>query len=150
MATFIVQKQGGATRTITQYPLGVRAANAAVAYTDYLINMIWPHRLSVLYPHPGNSIPAGHVIASVLLFVIISLLAIGARRSRPYLTAGWLWYVVTLVPVIGLVQVGQQAMADRYTYVPLIGIFVILAWGIPDLANRFLRSRPAFWRFPPR
>ncbi len=148
VATFIVQQHGGATRTITQYPLGVRAANAAVAYTDYLINTIWPRRLSVLYPHPGNSIPAGHVIASVLLFVIISLLAIGARRSRPYLTAGWLWYVVTLVPVIGFVQVGQQAMADRYTYVPLIGIFVILAWGIPDLANRFLRSRPSFLAVP--
>lgn len=132
-ATIWAQKGANAVASLELRPLGVRVANAFVAYIGYLTKTIWPSDLGAFYPHPGNTLPAWQVIGSVLLFIVITVLALRARRSRPYITVGWLWYVVTLLPVIGLMQVGWQSMADRYTYVPLIGIFIILAWGIPDL-----------------
>jgi tetratricopeptide (TPR) repeat protein len=98
--------------------------------------MMWPQHLAVLYPHPGN-FPWWQVAGAGLLQVAITLVAIRTVRRRPYFIVGWLWYLGTLIPVIGLVQVGLQAMADRYTYVPLIGIFVIIAWGFPELLARW-------------
>jgi protein O-mannosyl-transferase len=132
--TMQVQQAGGATRSTAQFSLGIRLENAVVAYAMYLWKMVWPSHLAPLYPHPGDSLPAWQVAISalVLLAVTVVVLRFG---SRPYLLTGWLWFLGTLVPVIGLVQVGDQAMADRYAYVPLIGIFVMLAWGAADLAD---------------
>jgi tetratricopeptide (TPR) repeat protein len=95
--------------------------------------MIWPRNLAVFYAHPENTLPAWQVIGAALLLAGVTYAAFRLRRTAPYVLVGWLWYIVTLIPVIGLVQVGQQAMADRYTYIPLIGLFVIVAWGVPQL-----------------
>ncbi len=134
-ATFIVQQRSGAMSSLDVYPLSVRMANALLAYMDYIRNLVWPVRLAVLYPHPGMP-PLGQVVWAGVLLAGISWLIIRNWKQQPYLLVGWLWYLGTLVPVIGLVQVGQQALADRYTYVPLIGLFIIGAWGIPDLLAR--------------
>ncbi len=134
VVTIQAQKAGGAVRSIAQFSLGVRLENAAVAYATYLWKMIWPSRLAPLYPHPGDSLAVWQVVISAL--VLLALTAAVLRfRSRRYLLTGWLWFLGTLVPVIGLVQVGDQAMADRYAYIPLIGIFVMIAWGATDLAD---------------
>lgn len=117
-------------------PFAARAANAAVSGAWYLLKTAWPSGLSCLYPHPGLSAPAWVVAASAALLAAVTALGLVAIRRHPYVTTGWLWYLVTLVPVSGLVQVGRQARADRYTYVPLIGIFVIVAWLVPALAAR--------------
>jgi Flp pilus assembly protein TadD len=115
--------------------LAFRGANALVSYVGYLGKMIWPAGLAVIYPYPRGY--AGWVIAGAALVLGgISGLVWWAGRRRPYLWVGWLWYVGTLVPVIGLVQVGSQAMADRYTYLPLVGVFIMVAWGLPDLVGR--------------
>lgn len=131
--TLIVQKSGGMVQALDQFSLGERFANAFVSYTAYIWKMVWPGNLCILYPHPGNSIPIWEVVGAAAIFVSATALALLACRKYPYITLGWFWYVITLVPVIGIVQVGPQAMADRYAYVPLIGIFIILAWGIPEL-----------------
>ena len=131
--TIWAQHTGGAVGSLDVVPIGVRAANALVACVTYIGKMISPMNLAVFYPHPGTSLPIWQVIGSGLLIAGVSVLAIRLRRTRGYLTFGWFWYLVTLIPVIGLVQVGKQAMADRYTYVPLIGLFIMIAWGVPDL-----------------
>ena len=95
--------------------------------------MFWPENLAIFYPHPRDLLPAWQIVGAALLLLGLTVLLLRLGRTHRYLTVGWLWYVGTLVPVIGLVQVGGQALADRYTYVPLIGLFVILAWGLPDL-----------------
>lgn len=136
VVTYLAQQSGGATRTVDDFTPGVRLANALVACVTYIGKMLWPRNLSAFYPHPENSLPVWMVVLSGMLLASLSVLLIRAGRRRPYLTVGWLWYIVTLVPVIGLVQVGHQAMADRYTYVPLIGLFVIVAWGVPELLAR--------------
>lgn len=131
--TIWTQRSAGAVGGLDKYPLGVRLANAAVTYVRYLIDMLWPRGLAILYPHPGSSIPGWEVAGSCAVIALISVLAFRSRRRHPYLIVGWAWYVLTALPVIGLVQAGAQARADRYTYVPLIGIFMAVAWGIPDL-----------------
>ncbi len=123
--------QRGAMVSLEVFPLGVRIANALVSYVSYIGKMIWPARLAVLYPY-SEGLPAWQVLGADLFLLGVSVLAIREVRRRPYLVAGWLWYLGTLVPVIGLVQVGAQAMADRYTYVPLIGLFVMVVWGIAE------------------
>jgi tetratricopeptide (TPR) repeat protein len=110
-------------------PFPYRAANTAVSYVRYLFKTIWPLDLAVLYPHPG-SWPAGQVAVACIILALITVVALKLARTRPYLPVGWFWFLGALVPVIGLVQVGVQAMADRYTYLPLIGIFVIVAWTV--------------------
>ena len=123
------------------YPVKIRIANALVSYVSYIGQMVWPRGLAVFYPHPGTRLPVWHAVGAGLLLACISIAVIRAARRHPYLAVGWLWYLGTLVPVIGLVQVGAQAMADRYTYVPLIGLFVIIAWSIPDfLAGNHYRK----------
>jgi Tfp pilus assembly protein PilF len=131
--TIYAQKRAGAMARLVEYPLGVRIGNAAVSTIAYLGKAIWPSRLSVFYPHPGAQLSMLAVLASGALIVAISILAIRTRRSHPYVTFGWFWYLVTLAPVFGLVQVGTQGMADRYTYIPLVGPFVALAWAVPSL-----------------
>jgi protein O-mannosyl-transferase len=128
--TFLVQRRGGAVSTALTF--GGRLANALVSYVRYLKKMVWPDDLAVLYPHPGHW-PMWQVLACAGLLLAISAVAIGLARRKPYLIVGWLWFLGTLVPVIGLVQVGIQSMADRYTYVPLIGLFIIVVWGADDL-----------------
>ena len=140
--TIIAQRAGGAIASITEYPFGVRAANALVAYVAYLRKLFWPTNMAVFYPNPGPTLPTWQVLGSAALLVALTYAFVRAVRKAPYLTVGWFWYLITLVPVVGLLQVGDQAMADRYTYVPYIGLFVALAWGAADLAG-LLRPRRA-------
>ena len=143
VVTFIVQKSGGAVVALEVYPLNIRIANAMLAYVSYIVKMIWPQNLAVFYPHLGQSLPMWQAVLAGLMLAVISVLVIRVGRRYPYLPVGWLWYVGTLVPVIGLVQVGAQAMADRYTYVPLIGLFIMVAWGVPDLVGSWRYAKPA-------
>ena len=131
--TMLAQQAGGAVRSTAQFSLGVRMENAIYAYSQYLWKMLWPARLAPMYPHPGGSLPDWQVAVAAL--VLISITVVVYRfRARRYLPVGWLWFLGTLVPVIGLVQVGDAAMADRYAYFPLIGIFVMIAFGAADFA----------------
>jgi protein O-mannosyl-transferase len=132
--TMQAQRAGGAVRSTTQFSLGVRVENAVVAYATYLWKMMWPAHLAPLYPHPGDSLSLWQVAISALVLLAITSMVFRFRAKR-YLLTGWLWFLGTLVPVIGLVQVGEQAMADRYAYIPLVGIFVMIVWGATDLAD---------------
>ncbi|HLZ39694.1 MAG TPA: tetratricopeptide repeat protein [Candidatus Sulfotelmatobacter sp.] len=133
--TVIAQQAGGSIRTTAEFSLGVRVGNAVYAYAMYLCKMLWPARLAPLYPHPGDSLAGWRVLIAALVLVLISAW-VWRFRTRRYLVVGWLWFLGTLVPVIGLVQVGEAAMADRYAYIPLIGIFVMIAFGIADWAQK--------------
>ena len=139
VVTVVAQRQGGTVGTLTIYPLGVRVANAVVATATYLGKAIWPTRLAVFYPHPGATLSAWTVAGSAVILTALTIWTIHERRSRPYLLLGWAWYLMTLAPVVGIVQVGWQARADRYTYIPLIGIFLGVVWALSD---RFA-DRPA-------
>ena len=132
VATFIAQRSGGAIRSSEFSSLYFRIANALVSYFDYLRNMLWPSGLSVFYPHPGNALPIWKPLTCTIVLVVVTIWVVKGIRRAPYLAVGWFWYLGTLVPVIGIVQVGEQAMADRYTYVPLIGIFIAIAWSLPE------------------
>ena len=134
--TFVVQQSGGAVASLEQMPLRIRLANAAVTYVSYIVKTIWPFPMAVLYPHPGSSLPIWLAIVALLLLLAISVCAIRVAQKHEYLLVGWLWYLGTLVPVIGLVQIGRQAMADRYTYLPSIGLFIMIAWGSADVFGR--------------
>jgi Tfp pilus assembly protein PilF len=138
--TYFVQQRSGATIAVEIMCLKARIANAFISYLTYITNMIWPSRLAVLYPHPGNAFSVTKAIISGLLLVIASIIFIYLGRRRRYFTVGWLWYLGTLVPVIGLVQAGLQAMADRYTYMTLTGLFIIIAFSasefVPKWRNR--------------
>lgn len=137
LATFIAQKSGGTVATMEVFSLKVRLANALVSYASYIAKMFWPGRLAVFYPHPGDALPIWQIAAAVAVLLGISAWVILRGRRKRYLVVGWLWYLGTLLPVIGLVQVGAQAMADRYTYVPLTGLFIIVAWSIRDLVAQW-------------
>jgi Tfp pilus assembly protein PilF len=132
--TVQAQQRGGAMRTTDQFSLGVRIDNAIYAYAMYLWKMIWPVRLAPLYPHPGDSLAAWQVLIAAVVLLAIMLLVF-RLRARRYLLVGWLWLLGTMVPVIGLVQVGEAAMADRYVYIPSIGIFVMIAFAVADWAK---------------
>lgn len=144
MVTVVAQHAAGAMGPISVYTLHIRLGNALVAYAAYLVKTLWPVHLGIFYPHPGMP-PAWQVAGSAAVLGLISILSVRHVRRRPYLLVGWLWYLITLLPVIGLIQVGAQAMADRYTYLPLIGIFVACAWAAGDLAVRWPLSRWAVW-----
>lgn len=133
LVTFFVQQQSGAVRSFEQFSLGARLANTPVAYVEYLKKTFVPTNLSVFYPHPGDDFSMAWVIGSIVILIAITVAVFVFRRRYPYLIMGWLWYVGTLVPVIGLVQVGLQSMADRYTYIPLIGIFIMIVWLATEL-----------------
>jgi protein O-mannosyl-transferase len=145
--TLFAQRSEYAVRNLHEFPFAIRAENALVSYCLYLWKMLWPARLAALYPHP-SVLPAWQVFLSAFILLAITTLVLIFRRHR-YLPVGWFWFLGTLVPVIGLVQVGEQAMADRYAYIPLIGIFIMIAWSVEDLADaRHIRARwlavPAF------
>src|SRR6266568_5648939 len=140
LATLWVQ-QSSVART-EQLPLIWRVANGLVTYAIYLKQMIWPVGLAVFYPHPGDQLPVWEIGLAIVLLALVSAAAIALRHKRPYLLTGWFWYLVMLLPVIGLIQVGSQAHADRYTYLPQIGLYLLLAWAIRDaLTSRFATGR---------
>ncbi len=140
--TFVVQKQGGAVKTVEYLPLGARIGNALISYCRYLGKTIWPTDLAVFYPHPGYW-PAGEVLLAGVSLCGISVILFVKRRHHPYMLMGWLWFVGTLVPVIQLVQSGGQAMADRFTYVPSLGVLIMAIWGASELTRNRLYPRIA-------
>ena len=143
IVAFITQQQAGAVSNLQVYSPGLRVGNALVSYVAYIGKMFWPARLAVLYPFP-DSIPAASVAGAIALLAVVSFVVLRLAARRPYLAVGWLWYLVTLLPAIGVVQVGVQAMADRFTYVPLVGLFIVIAWSVPDaLAARSVARRVA-------
>jgi tetratricopeptide (TPR) repeat protein len=111
-----------------------------VAYATYIIKTFWPNNLALLYPF-SSSIPAWQIVGSFLVLVLFTVGLLRVRRRHPYMLAGWLWFLVTLLPVIGIVQVGGQSMADRYTYIPLTGLFIIAGWAVPDLLQGWRRRQ---------
>ena len=133
--TIIAQRATG-IRTLERFPLGVRTENAVYAYAMYVWHAFWPTRLAVYYPHPGARLSAWRLGLAILFLAGTSVLVWKQRKVRRYLVTGWLFYLGTLVPVIGLIQVGDQAMADRYAYIPLAGIFLMLVWGSAEWADR--------------
>jgi tetratricopeptide (TPR) repeat protein len=135
IVTYMAAHSAGAVQP-EAIPLGVRIGNAFISYIVYIGKMIWPSNLAVFYPYPMLLVP-WQVIGSVFLFIAITLVVIWRAKRSPYLATGWLWYAGTLVPVIGIVQAGRQAMADRYTYIPLIGLFIIVAWGVPEILKKW-------------
>lgn len=136
MLTFQTQKSWGFVATLNAYPFDVRLENAVVSYIRYIGKLFWPVDLCSFYPHPGHW-PIGLVWFAGITLILISVAAMLTHRNRPYLGIGWLWYLGTLVPVIGLIQVGGQSIADRYSYIPTVGILLILVWGGYELAQRF-------------
>jgi len=140
--TIKVQKAGGAVRTVMENPVSVRLENAVVSYARYVKKAFWPSHLALLYPHPGDSLKMWLVAASVLFLLLVTALVLAAPRRR-YLAVGWFWFLGTLVPMIGLVQVGEAAMADRYAYLPFLGLFIMVCWGVADWAEQ--RHIPARW-----
>jgi len=141
LVTFLVQYRQGGVGPLFMYSFGERVANALVSYARYMVKTVWPQKLAVFYPHP-EVWPWWKIAGAALLLAAISFQALRKLKTAPYLIVGWLWFLGTLVPVIGLVQVGSQAMADRYTYIPLIGLFVVVVWGMDDLfdGRRYKRS----------
>ena len=145
LVTYQVQQQGHAVISAA-LPLPARVANAVASYWKYLGKTVWPVDLAVFYPHPSlrypsREWPAGMTALAALLLALVSLYVLARLRRRPWLAVGWFWFVGTMVPVMGLVQVGSQGMADRYTYVPLIGIFVAVAWGVAEAAAGYGAGR---------
>jgi len=132
----MVQKHGGSLATGQDLPLGARSGNALISYCRYLGKVFWPTDLAVFYPHPGHW-PMEKVLLAGGLFLGISALLIVKGRRYPFLLMGWLWYCGTLVPTIGLVQSGEQAMADRFTYVPSLGVLILAIWGAYELITRW-------------
>ena len=141
IVTYGVQQKAG---TVQPWPLSVRIANAFVSYSTYIGKTIWPTDSAVLYSYP-LSLPSWRVFGSIFLLTAITITVIWKARRAPYLAMGWLWYTGTLVPVIGIVQAGIQARADRYTYIPLIGLFIIMAWGISELSKKQRYRKEAFF-----
>jgi Flp pilus assembly protein TadD len=135
LVTLAVQKQGGAVITVEDYPMGDRVENVLISYCRYLGKMFWPTDMAVFYPYPGSWPLMEVLLAGVFLCGISAVFFLG-RHRHPFLLVGWLWFVGTLVPVIGLVQVGKQSMADRYAYIPSLGLLVLIIWGAHELAGR--------------
>jgi tetratricopeptide (TPR) repeat protein len=144
VVTYLAQRHGQTLRALS---LPWRYGNAAVAYMRYLGMAFWPAKLAALYPHPGHSLPVWKILASTAALLLLTGIFIAGRQRR-YLLVGWLWFLGTLVPVIGIVQVGVQAMADRYAYLPYIGLFICVIWGVADAARDYRisdRKIPAGW-----
>jgi hypothetical protein len=142
--TIWAQGSGGAIGSLEAFPLTTRLGNAILSYLAYLGQTFWPFRLGLAYPFPPVPWSSTWTWLGALVLMTLSLRFLLQARSRPYLTVGWFWYLGTLVPVIGIVQVGTQAHADRYTYFPLIGIFWLLVWGVTDLVQRWSAARKLF------
>jgi len=140
--TIYAQKAGGAIIALDRISMTDRMANALVSYVMYLYKMIWPDKLALLYPYP-HAFPLHFILLAAFLIGLFTIIALKAPARFAYVKTGWLWYLGTLVPVIGIIQVGNQAMADRYTYIPMIGVFILIAWVIPHLLKG-MRLRRTF------
>jgi tetratricopeptide (TPR) repeat protein len=134
--TFYAQSVGGTVNSLERVSFASRIQNVIISYVAYLWKMVWPLNLAVFYPYP-KQFSILTVVMCLLLLIAITVIVVMSARKLPYLLTGWFWYLGTLVPVIGIVLVGSQSMADRYTYIPLIGIFVMVAWGIPELLDKW-------------
>ena len=145
--TYIAQQSGGGIKSATAVPLADRISNALISYVAYLAKILWPFKLACFYPFP-DSLSLWRVGGALLLLLLITGLAIRSVRRYPFLIVGWLWYLGTLIPVIGLVKIGAFSMADRYSYVPLIGIFIILVWGVPELVAGSSVKVPQYFAAP--
>jgi Flp pilus assembly protein TadD len=145
IVTFIRQKKGGTMYTTEELGLPIRLANASISYLQYITKMIWPARLAMFYPHPGQNVSVLCAVISAAVLLVITILVLRFAKNHRYLLTGWFWYLGTLVPVIGLVQVGMQAMADRYTYITLTGLFIIIAWGLPELLGKWPYRKIMLW-----
>ena len=145
VVTFIAQREGGAMPTTEVRDFPVRLANAFISYLQYIIKMIWPARLAMFYPYPGRSVSILYAIISAVFLLAITIFILRFAKGRRYLVTGWFWYLGTLVPVIGLIQVGDQAMADRYSYITLTGLFIIIAWGLPELLGKWPHRKVVLW-----
>ena len=139
IATFLAQK--GAVGYTEELPILERLNNAVISYVLYIWQMLWPVNLAVFYPHPENRLPLWEIISSLFLLICVTAVAITLRKQLPYLITGWLWYLGMLVPVIGLVQVGWQGRADRYTYLPQIGLYIAATWTVADLTRLWRHQR---------
>ncbi len=147
VVTVFAQSTAYAVQNLETMPLRNRLANAAVAYVTYLDKTFYPHNLAVFYPHPGSQLDRSTVWASLAILAAVTTCAIIWWRRLPYLFVGWAWYLGTLVPMIGIVQVGSQQMADRYTYFPLIGVFLTLVWTVWSLLRPFVAPGTGWARF---
>jgi len=136
IVTFVAQKQAGALTTGANTPFGARGGNALISYCRYLGKLLWPVDLAIFYPNPGHW-PVAQVLLAGGFIVGVTVLLVLRRRRYPFMLMGWLWYGGTLVPVIGLVQVGEQAMADRYAYLPSVGVLIMAVWGTYELTRRW-------------
>ncbi len=132
VVTILVQKHGGAISSLDELPLVLRVQNALLSYMTYLVKFFWPSNLAMFYPYPAD-LAVWKAVAACIVLAGITVMALLSISRRPYLTVGWLWYLITLGPVIGIVQIGLQSRADRYTYFPIVGISIMLAWGLPDI-----------------
>jgi tetratricopeptide (TPR) repeat protein len=139
--TFIAQSHTGAVRSFVELPISLRLSNAIVSYAKYLLRTVWPNHLAFYYPFPITGVPVWQLMCAIVLLTVITLFVLRQARDRPYFLVGWLWFVGTLVPVIGVVQVGSAAMADRYHYLPSIGLFMAIVFGLSDLARSFRINR---------
>jgi len=139
LVTFLAQRSEGAVSPLSRWSFGIRLANALTAYVRYLALTVRPSSLSIFYPMP-RAVSLAAASASALFLFAACALALYLARRRAYVTTGWFWYLGMLLPVIGLVKIGGQSMADRYTYLPLIGIFLIVSWGLGDLLGRGRRA----------
>jgi tetratricopeptide (TPR) repeat protein len=143
IVTYVAQSHEGAVRGFADAPLSLRLSNALVAYAKYLCLTVWPSHLGVYYPFASTGVPGWQVVGALFLLGSITMIAIHQSGQRPYLLMGWLWFLGTLVPVIGLVQVGGQTMADRYQYIPSIGLFLAIVFSLSDLATAIRINRVA-------
>jgi len=141
VVTYLAQMSWKAIPSLEALPLETRFANALIAYVQYIAKMFWPTDLAFFYPYAAWWSP-WMVSGAVLLLTGLTILTMSVLERRPYLGVGWLWFLGTLVPVIGIVQVGSQAIADRYTYIPLIGLFIMIAWGVPELTAKWRFRKP--------
>jgi tetratricopeptide (TPR) repeat protein len=135
--TFLVQKHGGAVQSLEHISFPSRIANSSVSYVKYILKMFWPMRLAIYYPFPKMGIPFWQITGSILILGVTTFFIFYRRNRFPYLFTGWFWYLGTLIPVIGIVQVGGQAIADRYTYIPLIGLFIAITWTVSQISIRW-------------
>ena len=130
--TMKAQRSSGAVLSLGASPLSMRLSNAIVSYVRYLLDCFWPSGLAPMYPHPGDSLKAWQVYGALLILLVITMV-LARYRHRRYLLVGWLWFLGTMVPMIGLVQVGRQALADRYAYLPFVGLFIMICWGVAQI-----------------
>jgi tetratricopeptide (TPR) repeat protein len=133
IVTFIAQQRSGAVQPFDVIDIKSRTGNAIISFVGYISKMLWPSRLAVLYPHPGDSLSLIKVVFFAILLILCTIVVILLSRKHKYFVTGWFWYIITLIPVIGLVQVGIQSMADRYMYIPMTGLLIIIAWGVKGL-----------------